>query len=255
MSLATATAMLHRTPLYIVCSPRPRAGRTLLARLLVDFFLMEDRPVAAFDFASEEPGLIDFLPDYTFRADLAGIQGQMDLFDHLIEPDRTAKVVDLAPASFQQFFAVMRQIDFVAGAHRRGIEVVALFITAADSASARGYAGLRNSLPEMLLVPVYNEAVSRQAPRDNFPLSTVSLPLRIPALPAAAAPLSAKPAVLLCGVSRNAAAGHSARYLYAAAPLDAAGVCRVPRTGTAFADGRRARRASARGVVARVRAQ
>ena len=184
MSLATATAMLHRTALYIVCSPRPRAGRTLLARLLVDFFLMEDRPVAAFDFASEEPGLIDFLPDYTFRADLAGIQGQVDLFDHLIEPDRTAKVVDLAPASFQQFFAVMRQIDFVAGARRRGIEVVTLFITAADSASARGYAGLRSSLPEMLLVPVYNEVVSRQAPRDNFPLSrTVSLPLWIPALP------------------------------------------------------------------------
>jgi hypothetical protein len=175
--------MLHRTPLYIVCSPRPQVGRTLLARLLVDFFLMEQRPIAAFDLANDGPSLIDFLPDHTFRADIAGIEGQMDLFDRLIKPDRVAKVVDLPPAAFQQFFAVMREIDFVAGAHRRGIEVVALFIATPDAASARAYAALRGSLPEMRLAPVYNEAASRQAAREDFPPSrAVSLPLRIPAL-------------------------------------------------------------------------
>src|SRR3954447_9965062 len=91
-----------RTPLLIVCSPEARVGRTLLARLLIDFFLMEDRPVAGFDFMAEPPSLIDFLPDHTAQARISDIQGQMALFDRLILPDRIAKVVDLAPESFHR---------------------------------------------------------------------------------------------------------------------------------------------------------
>src|SRR5688572_13222252 len=110
------------TPLLIVCSPQTRVGRTLVSRLLLDFFLMEDR---------------------------------------LITPDGTAKVVDLAPASFQQFFSVMAQIDFVDQARRRGIEPIALFMAAPDAVSQRAYAELQRGLPELLLVPVYNEAIAQ----------------------------------------------------------------------------------------------
>lgn len=176
--------VLTRTSLYIVCSPRPRVGRTLLARLLVDFFLMEGRPVAAFDFEAEAPSLADFLPGYTEKADVSDIEGQMALFDRLIVPDHMAKVVDLAPGSFEKFFSVMRQIDFIDDARRRGIEPVALFMADPDAASERAYAGLQSRLPEMVLVPVYNEAVARdQRSRKNFPLSrAVSVPMQIPAL-------------------------------------------------------------------------
>ena len=96
-----------RTPLFIVCSPQARVGRTLVARLLMDFFLMEDRPVAGFDFEAEPPALDRFPARPNCRASVADIGGQMALFDRLIVPDRIAKVVDLAPASFQQFFSVM----------------------------------------------------------------------------------------------------------------------------------------------------
>jgi hypothetical protein len=177
--------MIRRTPLYIVCSPQPRVGRTLVARLLVDFFLMEGRRVAAFDFDAEAPALIDFLPGYTSKAEVADIEGQMKLFDRLIVADQTPQVVDLAPAAFQQFFSVMRQIDFIDDARRRGIEPIALFIAAPDAVSARAYAGLRSLLPEMALVPVYNEAVARgQRARKNFPpAQAVLAPMQIPALP------------------------------------------------------------------------
>ncbi len=176
--------MIRRMPLYIVCSPRPRVGKTLVARLLVDFFLLEGRPVAAFDFAADEPSLLDYLPGYTTRADITGIQGQMALFDRLMVDDKMAKVVDLAPASFVQFFSVLRHIGFVDDARRRGIEPVALFIADPDRAAAQAYAGLQSRLPEMILVPVYNEAVARgQRARENFPLSrAVSVPIQIPAL-------------------------------------------------------------------------
>ena len=42
-------------PLYIVCSPRRNVGKTLLARLLAEFYFAHDRPVAAFDLADEGP--------------------------------------------------------------------------------------------------------------------------------------------------------------------------------------------------------
>ena len=176
--------MIRRAPLFIVCSPRPRVGKTLLARLLVDFFLMEGRPVAAFDFPAEEPSLADYMPGYTTKADVTDIRGQMALFDRLMVDDKMAKVVDLAPAAFEQFFSVLREIGFVYDARRRGIEPVALFITDPHRASAQAYAGLQSSLPEMVLVPVYNEAITKgQRGRENFPLSRAdSIPIQIPAL-------------------------------------------------------------------------
>jgi hypothetical protein len=176
--------MKRRTPVYIVCSPRPRVGRTLVSRLLVDFFLLDGRPVTAFDLNSTEPSLLDFLPGYTAAADISDIRGQMALFDRLILDDKTAKVVDLGPASFEQFFAVMRRIDFVEEARRRSTEPVTLYLADPDRASVQGYLALQRLLPEMILVPVHNEAITRgQERRVNFPLArAVSIPLHIPSL-------------------------------------------------------------------------
>ncbi len=176
--------MKRRTPVYVVCSPRPRVGKTLLARLLIDFFLLDGRPVTAFDLNTDEPSLLDYVPGYTSTANIADIQGQMALFDRLIVDDKTAKIVDLGPASFDQFFAVMRQIDFVEEARRRSVEPVTLFMVDPDRASVQAYAGLQRRLAEMVLVPVHNEGVARgQGIRDKFPLSrAVSVPMQIPNL-------------------------------------------------------------------------
>jgi hypothetical protein len=43
------------TPLYVICSPQRSVGKTLLARLLAEFYLIDGRPVAAFDLADEGP--------------------------------------------------------------------------------------------------------------------------------------------------------------------------------------------------------
>ena len=173
-----------RTPLFIVCSPQPRTGCTLVARLLVDFFLMEGRPVAAFDFAAEPPSLIDFLPGYTVRADVTEIGGQMALFDRIIVSDGTAKVVDLSPIAFQQFFSVMSEIAFVADARERGMEPIVLFLAAPDAISQRSYSLLQRRFPEMALVPVYNEMLARadRARKNYAVLDSTSVAIQIPAL-------------------------------------------------------------------------
>jgi hypothetical protein len=177
--------MASRTPIFIVCSPQPRVGRTLVARLLVDFFLMESRPVAAFDFDNEPPSLIDFMPGYTVRADVTEIGGQMALFDRLIVADRTAKVVSLGPAAFQQFFSVLGEIGFAEDARGRGIEPIALFLATSDAISQRVYRELQRRLPDTVLVPVYNETVARgdRTRRQGYPLSrAISVSMQIPTL-------------------------------------------------------------------------
>ena len=52
---------MRQTPVYIICSPRPLVGKTLLARLLCEFLLLKNGTVTAFDVNLKEPSLLDFL--------------------------------------------------------------------------------------------------------------------------------------------------------------------------------------------------
>lgn len=173
------------TPLFIICSPQQRVGRTLVARLLLDFFLMENRSVRGFDFSAEQPTLTDFLPAHSFHAGVGDIGAQMALFDRLIMPDRVAKVVDLTPTAFNQFFSIMAELSFIEDARQRGIVPVVLFVASPDALSQRAYAELQRALPDLVMVPVYNEAVAQgQRARKGYPLGrSVAVPLQIPALP------------------------------------------------------------------------
>jgi hypothetical protein len=68
------------TPLYVVCSPRTRVGKTLVSRLLTEFYFVDDRHVAAFDLADEGPQLVDYLPEITTVVDIRDIRGQVAFF-------------------------------------------------------------------------------------------------------------------------------------------------------------------------------
>ena len=170
------------TSVTIVCSPRPRVGRTLVARLLTDFFLVNGRSVAAFDLNADAE-LTQYLPGHATVAEVGDIKGQMALFDRLITADGTSKVVDLGPGAFEAFFAVARKIDFVGEASRRSIAPVILFMIAPDKSSVDAYATLRRNFAQATLVPVHNEVAGRAQHRDKFPsVGAASVPLHIPAL-------------------------------------------------------------------------
>ena len=61
---------MNRTPVYIVCSPRPRVGKTLVARLLTEYLDLENRYTTAFDINLNEPSLLDYLPKLTETASI-----------------------------------------------------------------------------------------------------------------------------------------------------------------------------------------
>jgi len=188
--------MSRPTHVYIVVSPRPRTGRTLLARALTEFYRTDGRPVGAFDLDTFDGMLAQFLPSFTVRADIADTRGQVALFDELIIANEKPKVVDVSAHAYEPFFAVMEQIGFAAEAPLQAVDPVILFATNADAQSAKAYARLRERFPGLTLTPVYNDGIVRgHSLRNDFPAtSAIALPLRIPTLsPALRAIVDAPP--------------------------------------------------------------
>jgi hypothetical protein len=177
-------ASRRTTPLYVICSPQRRVGKTLLTRLLAEFYLIDGRPVAAFDLADEGPQLADYLPGCTTIADISDAPGQMALFDRILGDRQATKIIDLSHRTFQEFFSIAEQIGFFEEARRQAIEPLILFMIDPGPKSARAYAILRHWLAEASLLPVRNQIVAKGIPYcAAFPNeSTVPISLEIPVL-------------------------------------------------------------------------
>src|SRR5258708_16579693 len=96
--------MRTTTPVYIIGSPRPLVGKTVIARLLSEFLLLKNGNVVAFDINLKEPSLLDYLPRVTETAEVDDTFGKMQLMDRQIVNDAVAKVIDLGFHAFDQFF-------------------------------------------------------------------------------------------------------------------------------------------------------
>ncbi len=176
------SAARQRTAVFIIASPRPRVGRTFLARLLTDFLCL-DGSVHAFDIAPGSDVLQDYLPATT-TATIDETQGQVALFDHMILNDGIAKVVDLGSTAYQRFFTIIEEIDFVHECRRRAIEPMILFAADPHPASAEAYVALQQRFYDTVLVPIFNEAITQgHKLRERFPIRrAAAVPLQISAL-------------------------------------------------------------------------
>jgi hypothetical protein len=149
------------TPVFIICSPRPQVGKTLVARLLSEFLLLKNGRVTSFDINLKEPSLLDYLPKTTETADVIDTMGKMQLMDRIIVNDSVAKVIDLGFHAFDEFFKMTDEIGFMKEAARRGVAPIILFVADTDRTSARGYEMLQRQVPAKALVAVDNEFVVR----------------------------------------------------------------------------------------------
>jgi len=171
---------MRLTPVYIICSPRPLVGKTLIARLLTEFLLLKHGAVTAFDINLKEPSLLEYLPGVTETAEVDDTFGKMALMDRLIVNDGIAKVIDLGFHAFDEFFKMSEEIGFMKEAARRGVAPVILFVADTDRVSARGYPMLQQQIPATALVTVDNEHIVR----GELPLAMAhSRIVRIAALP------------------------------------------------------------------------
>jgi hypothetical protein len=175
--------MTQPAPLYIAASPRPRVGKTLIARLLVEFFRAGHRPLVAYDLHRREPALAGRFPSLVWPVDISETRGQMELFDRLITGNSSTQIIDLGYAAFDQFFAVMGEIGFVQEARRRSIEPIVLFVADPAPSASRSYAELRERFPQTTFVPVHNEHVSVMFDKEDYPATRAECSvIRIPRL-------------------------------------------------------------------------
>ena len=149
------------TPVFIICSPRPLVGKTLIARQLSEFLLLKHGQVTAFDINLKEPSLLEYLPKTTETAEVDDTFGKMALMDRLIVNDGVAKVIDLGFHAFDEFFKMSEEIGFMKEAARRAVAPIILFVADTDRVSARGYDMLRQQIPATALVTIDNEYVVR----------------------------------------------------------------------------------------------
>src|ERR1700682_5155349 len=159
---------MRTTPVYIICSPRPLVGKTLIARLLSEYLLLKHGAVVAFDINLKEPSLLEYLPRITETAEVDDTFGKMALMDRLIVNDGIAKVIDLGFHAFDEFFKMSDEIGFMKEAARRGVMPVILFVAASDRVSARGYPMLQQQIPAAAMVTIDNEYVLRGELPEHF---------------------------------------------------------------------------------------
>lgn len=172
---------MRRTPVYIVCSPRPGVGKTLIARLLAEFLLLNRGSVTAFDINIREPSLLDYLPAITETASISDTHGQMALMDRLILDDGEPKVIDLGFHAFDDFFRMLGQIGFTKEAVRRGVEPAILFIPDASRTSMMAWRMLGLKFADAKLIAIDNEHVLHGELPHGFEKAPI---LKIMALPA-----------------------------------------------------------------------
>src|ERR1700730_10838503 len=115
---------MRTTPVFIICSPRPLVGKTLVARLLSEFLLLKHGTVAAFDINLKEPSLLEYLPKLTETAEVDNTFGKMALMDRLIVNDGVTKVIDLGFHAFDEFFKMSEEIGFMKEPARRGVKPI-----------------------------------------------------------------------------------------------------------------------------------
>jgi hypothetical protein len=162
--------MSRATQVILVCSARARIGKTLLARMIVEYCRADAQPVTAYTLNPIDVALGDFLPDVVNTVSLAETRGQMALFDRLVMDDATTKVVDIGHQALDKFFTLAYDIEFAAEARDRGIDVIVAYVADPSDLSVRTFAALQARFPEFAFVPVFNDAVARGIEfRSQFP--------------------------------------------------------------------------------------
>jgi hypothetical protein len=92
-----------------VTSVHARTGRTLLARVLAEHFVLSGQRPLIFDTDPVEHRLQSCFPHDTIVVDLNEVRDQMTLFDTLAAPSPESRVADVSHQAFRKFFRVMSE--------------------------------------------------------------------------------------------------------------------------------------------------
>ena len=145
----------------IVASLHGRTGKTLLARVLADYFVLAGNRPLLFDTDVTEQTLHGWFPYDTVVADIAEVRDQMTLFDTLAARAPEARVVDVTHYAFRKFFKVMQDSHFAPEARARQVEPVIFYIADRNPDAYEEGRVLRERFDDCAMVLVENAFVGR----------------------------------------------------------------------------------------------
>ncbi len=140
----------------IVASSHGRNGKTLLARLLAENFILAGETPAIFDTDAAERTLSRCFPKRAIGIDLDRVADQVALFEALAASSPDSRVVDLTHRAFKKFFDLMLDSDYFVEARARGIEPVIFYLPALEPDSFEHGRQLRARLGDCAFVVVDN---------------------------------------------------------------------------------------------------
>ena len=111
-----------------MASLHARTGKTLLARVIADYFVLSGTRPLLFDTDAASRTLRAAFPYDTVVVDFEAVRGQMILVDTLATRGAEPRVVDVSHQVCGKFFKIMQQSDFVAEARRRQVAPIVFYL-------------------------------------------------------------------------------------------------------------------------------
>jgi hypothetical protein len=146
--------------IHIICSDRPRNGKTLLARLYADWLSLRgaDR-LRVFDTDVPHGSIIQWFPDNTTLIDISRTIDHVKMLDEMIRETDVNYVVDLQSSLLDRFFEIFHDIAFDEGAAEAGIGVAVFFILDRSMRSIEAAKRTREKLRKAEFILVRNDAI------------------------------------------------------------------------------------------------
>ena len=144
----------------MVCSLHAHSGKTLLARVLAEHFILSGSAPLIFDTDALERRLAACFADAVV-VDLTTVPEQMILFDSLASPSPAPRVVDVAHQTARPFLKLLRETNLIAEARANGIVPVLFYIADRDRRSREEGVALREAFDDCRIVVVENEFLPR----------------------------------------------------------------------------------------------
>jgi hypothetical protein len=171
--------LAEKPTIHITASDANRNGKTLLARLLADYLLLDGRDPMLIDTDAPEGPLRAFFPGRTVLADFEKIPGRMKVFDTILASPGRDYVVDLPQRHMMPFFTAAHELDFWQEARAQGFRIYVYFIVDRAASSLRAAQDVELLAKADLFVGVRNDHVGSSWPAHLAGLHLSVLPREV----------------------------------------------------------------------------
>jgi hypothetical protein len=163
--------MAIQPTIYITASDQSRNGKTLLARLLADYLMLDGADPFLFDTDAPDGPLRNFFPGRTAMVDFAAIRGQMKLFDTILAAPGRDYIIDLPARHLESFLGTERDLKFFSECKKQGFRIFFFFVVDDRMISVRAAREAKENTGIDLFVPVRNMHVRSAWPEDGGALT------------------------------------------------------------------------------------